>query len=192
MGGEGKRAKNRQKRPRATLAVALLHDSLLYWSGSFPSAKPSFTMPRLTRKRRNAKCFSGAGEITEDRSSRASGVASLAFSAGGGDNGSLRSSRTGGEGWTIRSGHSSIVGRRGAISGWDATPTPSVGDHVVVACMAPSFKESALGAYAVFADDLQGHHANIWLSQRLIACVIICLPLLKLIAITHYIAQRSK
>ena len=92
----------------------------------------------------------------------------------------------------MRSGHSSIVGRRGAISGWDATPTLSLVGRVVVPCVVPLFRELVVGACSVFADDLQGHHANIWLSQRLIACVIIFLPLLKLIAITHYIVQRSK
>jgi len=63
---------------------------------------------------------------------------------------------------------------------------PSIADHAAVSCAGPLFNELVVGAYAVFADGLQGHHANIWCSQRLIACVIIFLPLPKLIAITHY------
>lgn len=87
----------------------------------------------------------------------------------------------------MRSGHSSIVGRQGVTSDLGAAPTPSIADRAAVSCAGPLFNELVgVGAYAVFADGLQGHHANIWRSQRLIACVIIFLPLPKLIAITHY------
>src|SRR3989442_2049216 len=118
----------------------------LYCSGTCPSAKPSFTMRRLTRKWRNSSFCSevgagdgGGGTAGGDASGKWV-IAVLAFSAGGvigccagvgGAGGNSSFAVAGGGGWMVRSGHSSIVEQlvspcpriRGATPDWVATPS---------------------------------------------------------------------
>ena len=71
--------------------------------------------------------------------------------------------------WTTRSGHSSMVERRGAKPVWGAMP--SIVDFDTVSCVAPLLSGFAGWEYAICVDCFQGHHANMLCSQFLIVCL---------------------
>jgi len=70
----------------------------------------------------------------------------------------------------VRSGRSSMVERRGVMLAWGVVP--STADSEIPSC--DVFMANGLAClYVTGGVCFQGHHANILLSQRLIACVII-------------------
>ena len=95
---------------------------------------------------------------TGDRNEGGSGVSAISFGAGIGAE-------------IVRSGRSSMVERRGVMLAWGVVP--STADSEIPSCdvFMPNGPLACL--YAAGGVCFQGHHANIWRSQRLIACVII-------------------
>ncbi len=70
---------------------------------------------------------------------------------------------------TTRSGHSSMVERRGTMPGWGAMP--SIVDFDTVSCVVPLLSGFAGWEYEICFDCFQGHQANMLCSQFLIVCL---------------------